>query len=62
MTEDEQKALRSLLREEVNAAVYASEQRLGGQIGRLDERVGRLDQRVGDSINAWADSLRVWDG
>jgi chromosome segregation ATPase len=46
MTEDEQKALRSLLREEVNAAVYASEQRLGGQIGRLDERVGRLDQRV----------------
>ncbi len=47
MTEDEQKALRSLLREEVNAAVYASEQRLGGQIGRLDERVGRLDQRVG---------------
>src|SRR5260370_11514639 len=46
MTEDEQKALRSLLREEVNAAVYASEQRLGGQIGRLDERVGRLDQSV----------------
>jgi len=47
MTEDEQKALRALLREEINAAVYASEQRLGGQIGRLDERVGRLDQRVG---------------
>jgi DNA repair ATPase RecN len=46
MTEDEQKALRSLLREEVNAAIYASEQRLGGQLGRLDERVGRLDQRV----------------
>src|SRR5579864_4878162 len=37
MTEDEQKALRALLREEVNAAVYASEQRLGGQLGRLDQ-------------------------
>ena len=46
MTEDEQKTLRALLREEINAAVYASEQRLGGQLGRLDERVGRLDQRV----------------
>src|SRR6266849_5575330 len=47
MTEDEQKALRALLREEINAAVYASEQRLGGQLGQLDQRVGRLDQGVG---------------
>lgn len=46
MTEDEQKALRALLREEVNAAVYASEQRLGGQLGRLDQRVERLDEHV----------------
>src|SRR6266849_2737271 len=50
MTEDEQKALRALLREEINAAVYASEQRVGGLaegLGRLDQRVEGLDQRVG---------------
>lgn len=47
MTEDEQKALRALLREEINAAVYASEQRLGGQLGQLDQRVEGLDQHVG---------------
>jgi hypothetical protein len=29
MTNDEQNALRLLLREEVNAAIYASEQRMG---------------------------------
>jgi hypothetical protein len=43
MTEDEQKALRALLREEINAAVYASEQRLGGQLGRLDQRMNRFE-------------------
>jgi DNA repair ATPase RecN len=53
MTEDEQKALRALLREEVNAAVYASEQRLGEHFGGLGDRMdrfeghlGRLDQRI----------------
>ena len=55
MTEDEQKALRSLLREEVNAAVYASEQRLGGQIGRLDERMNRFENR----INQFEDRLSI---
>ena len=64
MTEDEQKALRALLREEINAAVYASEQRLGGQLGRLDERVGRLDQRVGgldQSVGELAEGLGQLD-
>ena len=46
MTEDEQKALRALLREEINAAVYASEQRLGGQLGRLDQRMNRFEDRL----------------
>lgn len=62
MTEDEQKALRALLREEVNAAVYASEQRLGGQIGRLDQRVGQLDQRMNrfeNQINRFEDRLNT---
>ena len=49
MTEDEQKALRALLREEINAAIYASEQRLGGQINRFEDRLSALEvgqQRV----------------
>ncbi len=60
MTSDEQNALRLLLREEVNAAIYASEQRMGerfgrldghmdrldGRMDRLDDRIGRLDERV----------------
>jgi len=36
MTSDEQSALRTMLREEINAAVYASEQRLGERIDKLD--------------------------
>jgi len=36
MTSDEQNALRAMLREEVNAAVYASEQRLGEHLGRIE--------------------------
>jgi len=46
MTEDEQKALRLLLREEVNAAVYASEQRIGVRLGRIDEHLDQLDTRM----------------
>src|SRR5258708_4127004 len=46
MTEDEQKALRLLLREEVNAAVYASEQRIGARLGRIDEHLDQLDTRM----------------
>ena len=62
MTEDEQKALRALLREEVNAAIYASEQRLGGQLGRLDQRVEQLDQRmnrVEKQMNRFEDRLNT---
>ncbi len=44
MTNDEQNALRALLREEVNAAVYASEQRIGE---RMDKRFNQLEQRMG---------------
>jgi chromosome segregation ATPase len=39
MKQDEQNTLRAILREEVNAAVYASEQRLGE---RLDQMSGQL--------------------
>jgi archaellum component FlaC len=46
LTEDEQKALRLLLREEVNAAVYASEQRIGVRLGRIDEHLDQLDTRM----------------
>jgi chromosome segregation ATPase len=43
MTNDEQNALRALLREEVNAAVYASEQRMGE---RMDKRFNQLEERM----------------
>ena len=43
MTNDEQNALRALLREEVNAAVYASEQRIGERLDRLDTRMDRME-------------------
>lgn len=34
---------RVLIREEINAAVYASEQRLGERLDRLEERLDRLE-------------------
>ncbi len=45
MTSDEQNALRMLLREEVNTAVYASEQRLSEHLGRIEERLGHIEER-----------------
>src|SRR2546426_2846780 len=45
MTDDERHALRMLIREEVNTAVYASEQRLGERLDRMDERFDRMDER-----------------
>jgi len=46
MTNEEQNALRTMIREvvreEVNAAVYASEQRLGDRLKVLDDRVGLI--------------------
>ena len=54
MTENEMTALRLLIREETNAAVYASEQRigerfeqLGGHIDRLEGRMGQFESRMG---------------
>jgi chromosome segregation ATPase len=54
MTEDEIRILRLLIREETNAAVYASEERIGnhfkqleGRMGRFEERMGRFDERMG---------------
>ena len=47
MTSDEQNALRLLLREEVNAAIYASEQRMGGRFDQLDGRIDQLDGQMG---------------
>jgi len=48
MKQDEQNALRAMLREEVNAAVYASEQRVGERLDQITGRVGeRLDQITG---------------
>jgi hypothetical protein len=46
MTNEEQTNLRLMLREEVNAAVYASEQRIGERIDQLAGYIGRLDTRV----------------
>ncbi len=47
-TNASEQRMRILVREEVNAAVYASEQRLGQRIDRIDERLdgveGRLDR------------------
>ena len=44
MTNDELlNALRVTVREEVNAAVYASEQRMGERLNKMDERLNRLE-------------------
>ena len=58
MTSDEQSALRAMLREEINAAVYASEQRLGERIDKLDmlgeeinAAVYASEQRLGERID-----------
>ncbi len=65
MTEDEQKALRLLLREEVNAAVYASEQRIGARLGRIDEHLDQLDTRMHrfeDRLGRFDELLGRFDG
>ncbi len=46
MTSDEQSALRAMLREEVNAAVYASEQRLGERMDRVAQQMDNLETTV----------------
>lgn len=38
--------LRGVMREEINAAVYASEQRINERFERMDQRFERIDQRL----------------
>ncbi len=60
MTNDEFIAIRTILREEINAAVYASEQRMGDAIKASEQRMGNTigdaikasEQRMGDAIKA----------
>jgi chromosome segregation ATPase len=61
MTEDEMRTLRLLIREETNASVYASEERIGnhfrqleghmdrlaGHMGQFEGRLDRLEERMG---------------
>jgi DNA repair ATPase RecN len=58
MTNDEQNALRVMLREEVNAAVYASEQRLGERLDRVDARLDKLEA-IGVTVGERLDKLEV---
>ena len=65
MTEDEMRTLRLLIREETNAAVYASEERIGnhfrqleGHMDRLEERMGRFEIRL-DRIEIEQREIRV---
>ena len=47
MTEDEIRTLRLLIREEANAAVYASEDRIGNHFKQLGERMDRFEGHMG---------------
>ncbi len=55
MTNDEFIAIRAMLREEINAAVYASEQRTGDAIKASEQRMGDAikasEQRTGERFN-----------
>ena len=46
MKQDEQNALRAMLREEVNTAVYASEQRLGERLDQMSEQLTGVEGRL----------------
>jgi archaellum component FlaC len=58
MTEDEIRTLRLLIREETNAAVYASEERIGKRFGQLEERMERFEIRL-DRIESDQRDIRV---
>ena len=58
MTEDEMRTLRLLIREETNAAVYASEERIGKRFGQLEERMERFEIRL-DRIESDQRDIRV---
>ena len=47
MTEDEMRTLRLLIREETNAAVYASEDRIGNHFRQLEGLMDRFEDRMG---------------
>src|SRR5256885_119678 len=47
MTEDEMRTLRLLIREETNAAVYASEERIGSHFRQLEGHMDLLAGRMG---------------
>jgi chromosome segregation ATPase len=55
MTNDEFIAIRTILREEINAAVYASEQRMGDAIKASEQRMGDAikasEQRTGERFD-----------
>jgi chromosome segregation ATPase len=51
MTSDELSALRALIREEINAATFASEVRLGERIDGVGERVDQVEHRLGERID-----------
>ena len=46
MTEEERNALRLIFREEVNSAVYASEQRMGERIDTLTKGLDSMNERL----------------
>jgi predicted nucleic acid-binding Zn-ribbon protein len=51
-------AIRLLVREEVTSAVYASEQRTGERLDRIDERLDRMEVRQ-DRMEARLDGMEV---
>ena len=51
MTEDEMRTLRLLIREETNAAVYASEERIGNHFRQLEEHMGKRFGQLEDRMD-----------
>jgi len=45
LTNEEATLMRTIMREEINAAIYASEQRINEHFERVDQRFERMDQR-----------------
>ncbi len=51
MTEDEMRTLRLLIREETNAAVYASVERIGNHFRQLEEHMGKRFGQLEDRMD-----------
>jgi chromosome segregation ATPase len=58
MTNDELNALRALLREEINAAEYASEQRIGERLDRIEGRMEGIEGHL-DGLEGRMDLLEA---